>query len=76
VASPSGMSPRRWGVSRSTSNMYERRIDKFRLHERGYRPVPPDTSGLLCSAVLPDLASLGSGCLASASRQTCMAPNV
>ncbi|HXH13788.1 MAG TPA: Uma2 family endonuclease [Alphaproteobacteria bacterium] len=35
--------------------MYERRLDWFRLREGVYQPLQPDASGLLCSEVFPGL---------------------
>lgn len=35
--------------------MYEHRIDWFRLREGVYQPMQPDASGLLCSEVFPGL---------------------
>jgi Uma2 family endonuclease len=35
--------------------MYERRIDWFRLQEGVYQPLPSDAAGILCSAVFPGL---------------------
>jgi Uma2 family endonuclease len=35
--------------------MYERRIDWFRLREGTYQPLQPDASGVLCSEVFPGL---------------------
>lgn len=35
--------------------MYERRVDWFRLREGVYQPLQPDASGLLCSEVFPGL---------------------
>jgi Uma2 family endonuclease len=35
--------------------MYERRLDWFRLREGIYQPMQPDAAGLLCSEVLPGL---------------------
>ncbi len=35
--------------------MYERRIDWFRLREGVYQPLEPDASGMLCSEVFPGL---------------------
>ncbi len=35
--------------------MYERRIEWFRLREGVYRPLEPDASGMLCSQVFPGL---------------------
>jgi Uma2 family endonuclease len=35
--------------------MYERRIDWFRLREGVYQPLQPDASGILCSEIFPGL---------------------
>jgi Uma2 family endonuclease len=35
--------------------MYERRLDWFRLREGVYEPLQPDASALLCSEILPGL---------------------
>jgi Uma2 family endonuclease len=35
--------------------MYERRIDWFRLREGTYQPLQPDAAGMLCSEVFPGL---------------------
>jgi Uma2 family endonuclease len=35
--------------------MYERRIDWFRLREGVYQPLQPDASGVLCSEIFPGL---------------------
>jgi Uma2 family endonuclease len=35
--------------------MYERRLDWFRLREGIYQPLQPDSTGLLCSEVFPGL---------------------
>jgi Uma2 family endonuclease len=35
--------------------MYERRVDWFRLREGVYQPLQPDASGVLCSEIFPGL---------------------
>jgi hypothetical protein len=35
--------------------MYERRIDWFRLHEGVYQPLLPDAAGVICSEIFPGL---------------------